>query len=386
MKAIRFPFLILFYFLFVGGVFGHPLSDSAKISLLTCSPGAELYSIFGHSAVWIYDPATQTDEVYGYGTFDFNTDNFYLKFVRGKLMYSLDVSSYRGFQRQYEYEQRSVKEQELVLTSAEKQQLYNELLLNIRPENREYKYDFFFDNCATRIRDLLERVESNKLKWQPAQDDKTYRDLLHEYLRPSPWAEIGIDLVIGSKADAKADTRQRMFLPDYLSNGFENAMLSGKKMVAPAKNKLSYPPAALPDAGVLPWSIFSFLLLLHIYTLFQPADSKMRYTLDGISFFVAGLLGLVMTLLWLGTDHQATYNNYNVFWALPFHLIAAFQLKKVGESKIWKNYFRIASVLGVLTFVFLFAGIQIPPIHVLPFILALVVKCGMYGWRKEVSA
>jgi hypothetical protein len=131
------------------------LSDQAVISLITADPGEELYSLFGHSAIRVKDTVNNQDLVFNYGTFNFNTPNFYMKFTRGKLLYMLSIQQFDRFKRSYEYEKRDLKEQILNLTQDQKQAIFQFLLWNYQPENRYYKYDFFFDNCATRIRDVF---------------------------------------------------------------------------------------------------------------------------------------------------------------------------------------------------------------------------------------
>lgn len=196
--------------------------DDIKITLLTCDSGDQLYSTFGHSAIRVLNEKTGEDMVYNYGTFDQNTPGFYVKFMRGKLPYRLSKSTYAAFLYEYNYFKRGVKEQVLNLDSDQELEMIAFLENNYLPENREYAYDFFFDNCATRIRDLIPEVAPGS-SWSTETSDVTFRDLLHEFLSGMPWSEFGIDLIIGAVADQQCDVEDQMFLPRYLYNQFASA-------------------------------------------------------------------------------------------------------------------------------------------------------------------
>ncbi len=206
------------------------LSQEARITLLTCSPGDELYSVFGHSAIRVQDPAYDLDWVFNYGTFDFSDPNFYTNFVKGKLNYILSVSEYHHFEYSYAMENRWIWEQELNITPYEKQYLFDSLRINRLPENRYYLYDFFFDNCATRIRDIFtEALERDILyDYQGLEQGQTFRELLMPYLAEKPWAKLGINLGLGLPADKRATPWDYMFLPDHMMTVFGDAMLSDK--------------------------------------------------------------------------------------------------------------------------------------------------------------
>ena len=205
------------------------VTEFTRISLLTGSPGSELYSTFGHSAIRVSDPAQGSDMVYNYGTFDFNTPNFYVKFARGKLLYKLSIASFENFQNSFKYENRSVDEQVLRLTLPQTKTLVALLKENYKPENRYYKYDFFFDNCATRIRDLLIEAFGGDFEYQYPEEwkegDMTFRNLIDLYLTNHHWSDFGIDLALGVPTDGIAQPADYMFLPDYLAEGFQTARI-----------------------------------------------------------------------------------------------------------------------------------------------------------------
>ncbi len=182
------------------------LSEKAVISVLTCGPGADLYSSFGHTSFRIQDSEKGIDWIYNYGTFDFNTPNFYSKFARGKLLYSLSKQRLENFLYTYELENRWVKEQLLNLSSKEKNELFSFLEINYLPENRKYKYDFLYDNCSTKIPTILKEILGDELQFKTYQDSSSYtfRDLIQQNLIRNSWSSFGIDLALGAVIDKKA--------------------------------------------------------------------------------------------------------------------------------------------------------------------------------------
>ncbi|MBP6640754.1 MAG: DUF4105 domain-containing protein, partial [Bacteroidia bacterium] len=307
------------------------LSPEAQVSVLTCSPGSELYSIFGHSALRIQDPATRLDWVWNYGVFEFDTPNFVLKFARGKLLYYVLSYNYRHFYKEYLNEKRSIYEQTLDLTEAQKKAIFEALLVNELPDNRYYQYDFFYDNCSTRERDLVAKALGKDLKFHPPQPDDfgTYRQLIDKYLRNDVWADFGIDLLLGSPTDKIADQQGATFLPDYLHQALSTAevQIDGqwRPLVKSSQTLLQIPPQNRVSfqygPHILGWSILGLALL---FTFLGYRKGINLRGFDVVLFLTLGLLGILMLLFWVGTDHQATYVNLNMLWAFPLHLIFAF--------------------------------------------------------------
>ena len=328
-----------------------PLSDQASVSLLTCVPGAELYSAFGHSAIRVQDPLNQLDRVYNYGTFDFDTPNFYLKFAQGKLNYYLNAYEFRLFVREYQYYKRSFSEQVLNLTPAQAQNIYDFLEFNYLPENRFYQYDFFFDNCATRIGDVFfESLEGDvQLLEKDEPGEKTFRKLLDEYLGEKPWADFGIDLALGSVIDRPATLWERTFLPDYLAEVLDKAEIrTADGMVPLVKGKRNLYEAESPITPVAWWMypLFPFSILALVIGFFTWKNWKNRperHTGDGILFLLAGIAGLILLLLWVATDHDATKNNWNILWLFPLHLLPGILLLINKKPRWMANYFAIVA-------------------------------------------
>jgi hypothetical protein len=309
-------------------------SDNTQISLLTCSPGEDLYSTFGHSGIRLTDRASYRDVVFNYGIFDFHTPNFYLKFMRGKLLYQMGLQSFSDFMYEYQYLGRSVTETKLSLPLAAKRKLLLFLENNYRPENREYLYDFFFDNCATRIRDVVEK--SLPIVYPP-QDTvrkiKHLRQLLDEYLGTMPWSDFGIDLVLGQPTDQLGTFRNEMFLPDYLAKNLSKAQYQGKPIALPTQTLLKgLPPSPFRSKFPKPWLFFSLLAALFLALTFL-ATKKIKKGADAFFFSTLGLAGCILLFMWLGTDHIATKNNWNLLWANPLYLFTLGSLG--GKRKYW---------------------------------------------------
>jgi hypothetical protein len=337
---------------------GLRLSPQAEISLITVSPGEELYSMYGHSAIRVNDPGQGIDYVFNYGTFDFNTPNFYVKFVRGKLPYQLSVGYFEDLKNHSIRDNRSVVEQVLNLNPQEKQKVVDLLENNYRPENRSYLYDFFFDNCATRIRDVFQKGLGGNLKFSqtPATDPMTFRQLVGIYQQPHPWVDLGVDLVMGLPADATASPGQTMFLPDYLLVQFDRARVSRSTPAAKTESFVKetrqlFRAQVQPVAASMgrPTVVFWTLLILGIiYTFYQVKNRQTDHTADQLLFGLTGLLGLVVLFLWFGTDHKAFASNLNFLWAFPLNLPFALVLGRKSKPAVVQIYFYFIAALAAL--------------------------------------
>ena len=315
-----------------------------RISLLTCTPGQELYSIFGHSAIRVVDSATNTDLVFNYGTFDFYDPDFYKKFIKGKLLYFVSVDSLQSFLLEYQYDKRGVIEQVLNLSCKEKQAMMSALFENAKEENKYYHYDFNYDNCTTRLRDMLEKATGKELKTKNILPHvkTTFRHLIHDYLNRGgqQWSKLGIDILLGSPLDKKITNREAMFLPDYLMMAFDSSSINHESLVAQKNILLISQEEKKANPLFTPLLVFSILFLL-IATVSIFAATSFRVFLkifDFIFFFTLGLLGILLLFMWFGTNHAMCKNNFNLLWALPLHLPVALL---IFNKKEWiNNYFR----------------------------------------------
>ncbi|MBU0765886.1 MAG: DUF4105 domain-containing protein, partial [Bacteroidetes bacterium] len=312
------------------------LSQEAEISLLTCTPGDEVYSVFGHSAVRVWDTGNRIDIVYNYGTFSYATENFMYKFLTRTLDFQLSRQPYRYFEEEYREEERGVSQQVLNLRQQQKQELFEALEKNYLPENRYYRYDHFFDNCATRIRDILETTLGDDLefRYNGIDSSQSFRKLIESYLNNYRWLDFGIDIGLGSPTDRSALPREFMFLPDYLYDIFSEARISDTTALTGfvRKSEVLFPAVSGQKPSGTPlfltplfifWIVFALALILTIQNLHKK---KVRLWFDLTWFFTLGVLGLVVFFLWFFTDHGVTENNLNILWAVPVHFFAVFLL------------------------------------------------------------
>ena len=323
-------------------------SCNIQVSLLTCSPGEELYLTWGHSALRIADHTTNRDIIYNYGTFDFDDPAFYSKFTRGKLLYFVSVQKFENFVEEYQYYQRGITEQVLDLSCSEKEKLVSALEENAKEENKYYKYDFTVDNCTTRLRDIVFKNADGPVITKDIRPNEkiTFRNLIHEYLDSSYqyWSKLGIDILLGSPLDKNLTNDEAMFLPDYLLKGFDSSTISKKKLVS-EKHEILKPTLPKPTSGLLtPFIVFTILLFVILVLSTLKNTGKFLSVFDFILFFLSGFLGVFILFMWFGTDHPECKNNFNLAWALPFHFIIVFFLFRKG---IWwpKYYFFIYSIL-----------------------------------------
>lgn len=298
--------------------------DSIRISLLTCASGEEIYSLFGHTAIRYENHTRGIDAVFNYGIFNFNAPNFILRFALGETDYQLGVNSYERFAAEYHYLERDVWQQELNLTPQEKERLIALLEENYRPENRVYRYNFFYDNCATRPRDKIEESIAGKVIYpaEPQDGSLTFRDIVHQYCKGHPWARFGIDLCIGSEADQPITQRQMMFAPFYLMDAFDGAQIKSDSIQRPliTANELVVDATPEPDeSGWMPTPLQCTLLLFILTTAATIYGIRRRTGLWGIDLFlfgIAGIVGCVLAFLALFSQHPAVSSN---FLLLVFH-------------------------------------------------------------------
>ena len=334
----------------------HLNPSNIRISLLTAAPGEELYSAWGHNGVRVKIDSLDYDVVYNYGTFDFNQPNFYSNFARGLMLYRLSRTSYDNFIAEYMYENRCVREQVFALDSAQTISVALFLENNYLPENRNYRYHFLLDNCATRIRDLMLQTFDG-IELPQSESAPTYRDLIHLYLKDHPWGRFGIDIALGLPTDQKTDAFEQMFLPDYMFHTFARMLYHGQPIVQETKDIfVPAQPAILPPGPITPTVVCVIVSVLALVLSFKYKGFGLRCKVfakifDFALFFSVGLVGLLVTFLWFFTDHTTTQNNLNIIWALPTHLVMAFFLFSKRRSNFTRYYFLAIAILAMLLLV-----------------------------------
>ncbi len=358
MKKLLFLFILIF---FCGSISAQSrlLSSNAKISLLTCSPGEAIYELFGHTAVRVNDSSQGIDLVFNYGIFDFDTPGFVVKFVRGKLLYKLGVDQYRRFEYQYKVQNRRVIEQVFNFNQSEKQIVFDYLLRNAKPENAYYQYDFFYDNCSSRVFDVLKDTLENNLTYQiPEKKYITYRQQLDYYIDgdiypKSPWADFGMDLILGMPADEIADFEGETYLPDHLSKNFTFGTLrNAVPLVQPNSIiVLQKKPPRVPRFSITPLLLFWFLCGLTGF-LFFAKNNTFTKVIDFTLFLLLGLSGALFVFMWVGTDHEVCHKNLNMIWMNPFHILLAINTLRNNLNGFWKKYLWATLVVNVLLILF----------------------------------
>lgn len=351
------------------------LSNPA-ISILTCGTGQDLYSIYGHSAIRIIDSVNGTDKVYNYGTFNFNDPDFYIKFTRGKLMYYVSDEDFSDFLSLYMHEQRSMIEQQLDLTDSDAKLIQAFLLTNIKEENKYYKYDFLFDNCSTRIRDIFDMQLRGRfvLGKCMADDSLSFRKLLNYYERNLHWERVGINLLMSNLVDKKMSSKEATFLPDYLMKALQQSTLDGKPIVKETIQLLPQPhnPIKTPNH---PRQLMWALLLFFVGVSFSSFKKYLLYA-DVLLFMSLGLLGIFMLLMWLGTEHAVCQWNRNLVWAFPLHIVFAYYIVR-DPAKV-SMYARYASWLIIMSMLYnTFAEQRFIP-EISPLLLLIVYRLQVY--------
>ncbi len=342
--------------------------------------------MFGHSAIRVSDSVLGIDYVFNYGTFDFNTPNFYLKFMRGELEYMLSVSHYDYFIAEYYRDGRGITEQVLKLTQQERNRLFEALSDNYRPENRAYKYHFFYDNCATRVRDIVTYNIGLTVEFPDKETYSTmsFRDALAVYLINRPWTRFGLNLLLGLPTDDKLNSSTVQFLPDFLMDQFSDARVNedGRHLVS-STSKLMDRRTVESKAGVFtPAFVLSILAVMVLaHTLLSRKQGKSTRVINLTLFSICSVIGLLIVFLWFFTSHSVTGPNWNILWAHPLYLLLL--IPAVGNANAGK-YLRIifAALILVLALISPFLSQQIPVV-LIPIWILLIVKLMLFNTYRK---
>ncbi|MCV9389111.1 DUF4105 domain-containing protein [Reichenbachiella sp. ABR2-5] len=360
---------------------------------MTMSPGQEeLYSAFGHSALRVRDEPNRIDIVFNYGIFDFDQPNFYLNFARGKLLYKLGTGPYSRYRRYYMSINRTIIEQSLNLNQEQKQAIFDRLIENAKPENADYYYNYCYDNCATKIRDVINATLGDKIKYNYnyARDSMSYRDLMDRYLHEQPWGDVGIDFCLGPEIDRRADGPAYMYMPEYLKIALDGATVRNDSTQIPlVKEKKTINVAADQPSmasAIRPFHVFVLLFFVVGIFIHRSMKYQMNYRfVDVILFGVTGVLSISLLFLWFGTDHLSQH-NYNLIWCTPLNLIALILLIRKKKIKALRYYF-ITYAIVLIGQISLSAALpqQLNDAFI-PLLLALMIRSFYLGyWLKNVD-
>ncbi len=355
------------------------LTSDSKISILTIGPGTSLNDAFGHNAIRIKDPVYKFDIVFDYGRYDFETENFYLKFAQGKLDYQISQSKFETFFGYYQYNNRSVKEQVLNLSTEQKTAFYKLLKENIKPKNKNYPYDFFYNNCATKIKDGIENILDDQLIYYPAPSFKqlSFRNLIRSDLNQNSWGSFGIDIALGSKIDQIASVEEHMFLPKYLHQLLENARLKTDDSRLVSASKTLSPSGVIAQNNFFSSPLFILGILALIMLLITYNDHKNNSRskwLDVGLFAITGCIGVLLLLLWFATDHQTTAYNYNLLWACALNVLFLPSIRKSKLNNRGISYIKFLVLLLCLMGLHWITGVQSFAIGLIPLLIAICVR------------
>ena len=353
-----------------------PPMDSVEFSLLTCQPHDEVYSLYGHTAIRYHELRPGgLDWAFNYGVFDFKKPHFVARFVFGLTDYELGAYPYKYFVKEYRRFGSMVTEQVLNLTDEEKMALHDALAINLRPENKIYRYNYFYNNCTTKARDIIESCINGKVEYAGREDyTPSYRDMVHSMTRNNPWSRFGNDLLLGIKADWKTDLRQQEFLPGNLLYDFDHAQIYSNGSYRPLiKERRIAVPAGVKiiESGfpLTPLACAAILLAVGIVIFFFEWRKKRVFVLwDVLLMITTGTIGIVLTLM-LFSQHPTVSLNLQIILCNPLPWLFLWPVIRGRETRYWK----ITAILAVLFLIGSFFQTYAEGIHVLA--LCLLMQC-----------
>ena len=345
------------------------VSDSVRVSLLTCAPGSEIYSLFGHTALRYENPAKGEDWVFNYGLFSFDTPNFVFRFVKGETDYQLGVIPYRYFEGEYAMRESSVYQQELNLTEKEKENVIRLLRENYLPANRVYRYNYFYDNCTTRARDKVEQGIEGKVVYPESEKMCSFRSIVREYTAGHEWSAFGIDLCLGSEADEPIDERKQMFSPFYMLVYARGAMIHRADTIVPfVKEEKLLLDFSSKDEDVFekdedvflpsPWDCaLIWWVLTFVVTALGIKNGKVYWLWDVLLFGAQGLGGCIIAFLFFFSVHPTVGSNWLLMILNPLPLFyMPFMVYKAIKGKT--DVFHVINTVVIIAFIILMPIVQ----------------------------
>ena len=367
-------------------------TDSIRFSLLTCAPGTEIYSLFGHTAIRYENYTRRIDVAFNYGMFSFNTPNFIFRFVAGETDYQLGITPYSYFEAEYAMRGSSVYQQVLNLTQSEKERLLTILENNYLPENRIYRYNYFYDNCTTRARDKIEECIEGKVVYPDSLSGKSYRSIVHEFTAGSPWDEFGIDLCLGAEADKEINKRQQMFSPFYMKHYASNAYIvdaggTRRPLILDETKIVDVEPEEVQPGFILSPLMCGalFLALCVVMAWGQWKTQRIWWGWDIVLYGLQGLAGCIIAFLFFFSVHPTVGSNWLLILFNPIPLLyLPFMVYKAVKRK--KDYYHVGNMVYLTLFITIlpFCGQEFN-LTVLPLALGLLVTSASHVlvWNKK---
>ncbi|MFT5599918.1 MAG: hypothetical protein ACI9N1_000149 [Flavobacteriales bacterium] len=364
------------------------LSESARVYLVTCDEGDEVYEQFGHTALRIEDPISGDNMIFNWGIFNYSED-FEMNFAKGKLDYMVALQHPNDFEREYFRNKRGVRELELNMTLEQKNVLWSALMENIKEENRGYRYDFFYKNCATIIRDHIAVAMGKDLKYgqHPDAGKRSFRQIIDEGFQDLAWTSFGIDLVLGSPIDIIVDNNNMMFHPLQMETIFKSATINDNGEIVPfvvsERVIIEGTTRSNEFEGWFSPTIFAIIILVITMLIgFFQLDAGLRIW-GGVLFFILGILGILLVVMWTSTDHQAAKYNWNLLWAQPFLLIL---VVSVCWDKLHLKFEKVYLVMAMLMFALILFFMMLPQeFHTAARILIMALAFEYYFLHKQVT-
>lgn len=372
-----------------------------RVWLVTAGPGDEVWERYGHNAIRVLDTVSGRDVSYNWGIFDFDQVDFIPRFLQGRMLYRMAAFNTDSMLGMYRAANREVVLQELALTPAEKLELLTLAEINARPENREYVYQYFLDNCSIRVRDLLDTVLDGALESAMGDRDSgtSFRDNTRRLTRVDPLIFTGMDLLLGSPTDAPITVWEQSFLPLTLQReirgitvvdraGGQRALVMAEEVVVEATREDA--PAEAPS-----WLWIYLLVGVALGAAFASATAGrttgwvrgLSLGMAAVWLVVSGLLGTILVLLPF-TDHTFAFWNENLFLFHPGLLLMAALVLLAGRNERWHRRARLGAI-AVAGFALLGVAWQVMPMSVhanaIFFALALPIHLGI-AWGLSQGA
>ena len=358
------------------------IEESAQyhISILTIGPGNSLSDAFGHSGIRVIDKINNYDIVFNYGVYDYNAPNFYGNFVKGRPIYSLGLNNYENFYKNYVNQSRQIIEQKLDLSEYQKRIFANNLITNSKEANKFYEYNYFENNCSTKIADLFNEILEEDIKneglYKTNVGSNSYRKLVYENISPNSWGALGIDVCLGAVIDKNINSQDELFLPYNLKSYFDklgNSNIRNGNLVTTSVLFGEY--SKYTETLISP---LYFLLILSLIIISITYIDYLRRTrsiiLDSIILIITGAIGLLLVYLWFFSNHTASAWNYNLLWAIPFNLIVFIELLKSKQKKWVISYLKLIVIMLLLMCLHWIVGVQVFNISLISLILALIIR------------
>ena len=350
--------LTIFLCLLLGALRCFAYEDSIRVTLLTCSPGQEVYQLYGHTAIRCQAPQDSLDVVFNYGVFDMSKPHFAWHFVLGETDYMVQPIPWEYFVIDYRERGSSITEQELNLTQLEARKLTSLLIENCEPENCEYRYSFLYKNCTTMVRDLVEQVIMGHIQYPDTLPHLSAREILHSYTAQHPWAQEGNDLLLGAEVDTIMSEHSAMFIPENMMQAYDGAFIrNGKGDMRPlVRNKAvlleAKPQMVRPEFPLSPLeAMLVFAAICLIILLIEVWTKRLFWLWDVLLLLLQGLAGTLLLFMFLFSEHPAVDSNWQIWLLNPAYFIGIPLVIKAAirhEQTLWYAIYFVVLALFLL--------------------------------------